>query len=134
MDFLGLRNLTDIADAVEMIRRREPGFSIEDIPQDAPEVYRMMSQANSDGVFQYESPGMKRVLLQLRPDRFEDLVAVTALFRPGPMDSIPKYIHNRHHPEEVRYLHPSLEPILNVTYGCIVYQEQVMQIFRELAG
>ena len=134
MDFLGLRNLTVIADAVEMIRRREPGFSIEDIPQDAPEVYRMMSQANSDGVFQYESPGMKRVLLQLRPDRFEDLVAVTALFRPGPMDSIPKYIHNRHHPEEVRYLHPSLEPILNVTYGCIVYQEQVMQIFRELAG
>lgn len=83
MDFLGLRNLTVIADAVEMIRRREPGFSIEDIPQDAPEVYRMMSQANSDGVFQYESPGMKRVLLQLRPDRFEDLVAVTALFRPG---------------------------------------------------
>ena len=71
---------------------------------------------------------MKRVLLQLKPDRFEDLIAVTALFRPGPMDSIPKYIHNRHHPEEVRYLHPSLEPILNVTYGCIVYQEQVMQI------
>ncbi len=134
MDFLGLRNLTVIADAVDMIRRKKPDFAIEDIPLDAPEVYRMMSLANSDGVFQYESPGMKRVLYQLKPDRFEDLVAVTALFRPGPMDSIPKYIHNRHHPEEVRYLHPSLEPILNVTYGCIVYQEQVMQIFRELAG
>ncbi len=134
MDFLGLRNLTVIADAVEMIHRSKPDFSIENIPLDAPEVYRMMAQANSDGVFQYESPGMKRVLLQLKPDRFEDLIAVTALFRPGPMDSIPKYIYNRHHPEAVRYLHPSLEPILNVTYGCIVYQEQVMQIFRELAG
>lgn len=134
MDFLGLRNLTIIADAEEMIRRRVPDFHIENIRQDEPEVYAMMSRGDSEGVFQFESAGMKRVLQNLRPDSFEDLVAVISLYRPGPMESIPRYIHNRHHPEQVRYRHPKLEPILRVTYGCIVYQEQVMQIFRELAG
>ena len=134
MDFLGLRNLTIIAEAEEMIRRREPFFSVNDIPRDAPAVYKMMSAGQSDGVFQFESAGMKRVLTQLKPDHFEDLIAVISLFRPGPMESIPRYIENRHHPERVTYRHPLLEPILKVTYGCIVYQEQVMQIFRDLAG
>lgn len=134
MDFLGLRNLTVIADAERMVQRTHPDFRMESAPLDAPEVYKMLSQANSEGVFQFESPGMKRVLSQLKPDCFEDLIAVISLFRPGPMDSIPKYINNRHHPEQVTYAHPLLKPILQVTYGCIVYQEQVMQIFRELAG
>ena len=134
MDFLGLRNLTVIADAERLIRRHTPDFRIDAIPQDAREVYDMLSAGHSDGVFQMESGGLKRVLMSLRPDRFEDIIAVIALYRPGPMDSIPKYIHNRHHPDQVRYLHPRLEPILRVTYGCIVYQEQVMQVFRELAG
>ncbi len=135
MDFLGLRNLTVIHDAETMISR-ETGkpFDIHDIPLDAVPVYKMLSQGASDGVFQFESAGMKRVLTQLKPDCFEDLVAVISLFRPGPMDSIPRYIENRHHPERVTYLHERLRPILKVTYGCIVYQEQVMQIFRELGG
>ncbi len=135
MDFLGLRNLTIIADAVRMIHETgDTDFAIGKIPLDAPAVYKMLSQGNSDGVFQFESAGMKRVLTQLKPDHFEDLIAVISLFRPGPMESIPRYIENRHHPERVTYKHPLLEPILKVTYGCIVYQEQVMQIFRDLGG
>ncbi|MBR5540091.1 MAG: DNA polymerase III subunit alpha [Clostridia bacterium] len=134
MDFLGLRNLTIIDDAVQMVREHQPTFSIQTIPLDAPAVYKMMSAGNSDGVFQFESAGMKRVLIQLKPDHFEDLIAVISLFRPGPMESIPRYIQNRHNPEKVTYAHPRLKPILEVTYGCIVYQEQVMQIFRDLAG
>ena len=134
MDFLGLRNLTIIDDASKMIRAQQPDFRMEDIPTDSPEVYAMMARGESEGVFQFESAGMKRVLVNLGPDCFEDLIAVISLYRPGPMDSIPKYINNRHHPEQVRYAHPLLKPILDVTYGCIVYQEQVMQIFRELAG
>lgn len=135
MDFLGLRNLTIIDDACRMIREAaEPTFDIHTVPLDEPAVYRMLSQGNSDGVFQFESAGMKRVLTQLKPDHFEDLIAVISLFRPGPMESIPRYIENRHHPERVTYRHPLLKPILDVTYGCIVYQEQVMQIFRDLGG
>lgn len=134
MDFLGLRNLTIIAGAERMIRRHTLAFAVRDIPLDAPAVYKMMSAGNSEGVFQFESAGMKRVLTQLRPDHFEDLIAVISLFRPGPMESIPRYIANRHDPAQVTYAHPRLKPILDVTYGCIVYQEQVMQIFRELAG
>ncbi len=135
MDFLGLRNLTVIHDAVTMVRQNsDPAFDIQRISLDSPAVYKMLSQGNSDGVFQLESAGMKRVLTQLKPDSFEDIIAVNALFRPGPMDSIPRYIENRHYPERVTYLHERLRPILQVTYGCIVYQEQVMQIFRELAG
>ncbi|MBR5524825.1 MAG: DNA polymerase III subunit alpha [Clostridia bacterium] len=134
MDFLGLRNLTVIADAQRMIRRSDPAFSVADIPLDDPRVYRMLSAGQSDGVFQMESGGLKRVLTQLRPTRFEDIIAVISLYRPGPMDSIPRYIDNSRHPDRVKYAHPLLEPILRVTYGCIVYQEQVMQVLQALAG
>ena len=134
MDFLGLRNLTIIDEVQRMIRQAVPSFDINTVPLDEPSVYKMLSQGNSDGVFQFESAGMKRVLTQLKPDHFEDLIAVISLFRPGPMESIPRYIENRHHPERVTYRHPLLKPILDVTYGCIVYQEQVMQIFRDLGG
>ena len=134
MDFLGLRNLTVIHDAELMIRRFEPDFSINDIDYADKAVYDMISTGNTDGVFQFESGGMKNVLAQLKPNRFEDLIAVISLYRPGPMDSIPTYIRNRHDPSKITYKHPLLEPILKVTNGCIVYQEQVMQIFRELAG
>lgn len=134
IDFLGLRNLTIIRDTEVMVQQQYPDFAVDTIPLDAAPVYEMLAAGNSDGVFQFESGGMKRVLMNLSPDCFEDLIAVISLYRPGPMDSIPKYIYNRHHPEAVQYHHPLLEPILSVTYGCIVYQEQVMQIFRELAG
>ena len=134
MDFLGLRNLTVIADAEREIQKTEPHFTVANIPLDSEPVFEMLSAGNSEGVFQMESAGMKRVLGNLRPDCFEDLIAVISLYRPGPMESIPQYIHNRHHPEQVRYVHPALEPFLKVTYGCIVYQEQLMQVFRELAG
>ncbi len=134
IDFLGLRNLTIIRDAEALVQKKEPEFAIEDISLDEAPVFEMLAKGNSDGVFQFESGGMKRVLMNLSPDCFEDLIAVISLYRPGPMESIPKYVHNRHHPEQVRYRHPLLKSILQVTYGCIVYQEQVMQIFRELAG
>lgn len=134
MDFLGLRTLTVLSDAEKMVRRKEPDFSIAHVPDDDPAVYRMLAEGSTNGVFQYESGGMKNVLVQLGPQSLEDLIAVISLYRPGPMDSIPKYIENRHHPERVTYLHPLLAGILDVTYGCIVYQEQVMQIFRTLAG
>lgn len=134
MDFLGLRNLTVIHDAVELIRKNEKDFSIDEIDYEDSQVFHMISQGNTDGVFQFESSGLKNVLQQLKPNKLEDLIAVTSLYRPGPMDSIPTYINNRHHPEKIKYKHKLLEPILNVTNGCIVYQEQVMQIFRSLAG
>lgn len=134
MDFLGLRNLTVIDDAVRLIRRKVPDFNIENISEDDGQVFNMMSAGNSEGVFQFESQGMKNVLTQLRPDSLEDLIAVISLYRPGPMDSIPTYIDCRHNPGNIRYKHPLLKDILNVTYGCIVYQEQVMQILRTLAG
>ncbi len=134
MDFLGLRNLTVIADAERMIQQHTPAFCVRNIPLDEKRVYKMLSAGQSDGVFQMESGGLKRVLTQLRPTRFEDLIAVISLYRPGPMDSIPRYIENSHNPSRVTYAHPLLEPILRVTYGCIVYQEQVMQVFRALAG
>ncbi len=134
MDFLGLRNLTVIDDAVKMIHTVNPDFNIENIPLDDKAVFEMMSTGQSEGVFQFESQGMKNVLTQLKPVSIEDLIAVISLYRPGPMDSIPMYIDNRHHPDHITYKHPLLKSILNVTYGCIVYQEQVMQIFRTLAG
>ena len=134
MDFLGLRNLTVIADTERYIRKNDPDFGIEKIPLDDKETYEMMGKGGTDGVFQFESDGMKSVLRQFGPESIEDLTAILSLYRPGPMDSIPKYIHNRHHPEDVTYDTPLLKPILSVTYGCIVYQEQVMQIFRTLAG
>lgn len=133
-DFLGLRNLTVIDDAQKMIRRRQPDFKMNEIPLDDKSVFDMLSQGKGQGVFQFESAGMRRVLMDLKPESLEDLIAVISLYRPGPMDSIPKYIANRHNPQKVTYRHPLLKPILEVTYGCIVYQEQVMQICRELAG
>jgi DNA polymerase-3 subunit alpha len=134
MDFLGLRNLTVIADSEAMIREREPDFSIEHIPLDDPAVFAMLSKGQTEGVFQFESGGMRNVLVQLGPEHMEDLIAVISLYRPGPMESIPRYIRNRHDPSRITYRHPKLASILDVTYGCIVYQEQVMQICRELAG
>ena len=134
MDFLALRNLTVIHDAELTIRKEKPDFDINRIPDNDKTVYELFSSGDTDGVFEFESNGMKNVLMQLRPENLEDIIAVLALYRPGPMDSIPKYIENRHHPEKVTYKHPLLEPILKVTYGCILYQEQVMQIFRSLAG
>ncbi len=134
MDFLGLRTLTVIKDTEKMVKKLDPEFSIEGIDLRDKEVFAMMSKGLTQGVFQYESVGMKNVLMQLKPDSIEDLIAVISLYRPGPMSSIPQYIENRHHPDKITYKHPLLSDILDVTYGCIVYQEQVMQIFRKLAG
>ena len=134
MDFLGLRNLTVIDDAQKYIRNNNPDFDIEKIPLDDKPTYTLMGKGLTDGVFQFESDGMKNVLRQFGPESIEDLTAILSLYRPGPMDSIPKYIHNRHNPQDITYLTPLLKPILDVTYGCIVYQEQVMQVFRSLAG
>ena len=134
MDFLGLRNLTVIDDTQKEIRKQTPDFDIDNIPIDDYATFKMMGEGFTDGVFQFESDGMKNVMRKFRPETLEDLIAIISLYRPGPMDSIPRYIHNRHNPQDVKYDTPLLEPILNVTYGCIVYQEQVMQIFRSLAG
>ena len=134
IDFLGLSNLTIIKHCCDEIKKVQPDFDIEDIPLDDSEVYDMLSRGETEGVFQFESGGMTATLMRLRPAGIEDLIAVLALYRPGPMDSIPNYISCRHDPRRVRYKHPMLKPILEVTYGCIVYQEQVMQIFRTLAG
>lgn len=134
MDFLGLRNLTIIDDAQKFIRQHTPDFDIETIPLDDKKTYTLMGKGLTDGVFQFESDGMKSVLRQFGPESIEDLTAILSLYRPGPMDSIPKYIHNRHNPQDITYSTELLKPILDVTYGCIVYQEQVMQVFRTLAG
>ncbi len=134
MDFLGLRNLSVIDHAEKMIQRRDPGFSMETIPEDDPRVFRMLSAGASQGVFQFESPGMKRLLTQALPQSIEDLTAIISLYRPGPMQFIPTYLENRKHPGAITYRHERLKKILEVTFGCIIYQEQVMEIFRELAG
>ncbi len=134
MDFLGLRTLTVIRDAENAVRRREPDFSIEKLNYDDPATYAMLGQGATEGVFQLESSGMKQVLVGLQPQNLEDVIALISLYRPGPMDSIPTYLRNRHEPDKIRYKTPQLAHILDVTNGCIVYQEQVMQIFRELAG
>lgn len=135
MDFLGLRNLTMINEAIQLIKENhgvEIDFSKMDY--DDPAVYEMISKGNTQGIFQLESAGMTEFMKNLNPSCFEDIVAGISLYRPGPMDSIPKYIENKKNPEKVKYVDPHLEPILNVTYGCMVYQEQVMQIVRELGG
>ena len=134
MDFLGLRNLTVLHNAKTMIQQTDPYFSDDMIDYDEKEVYEMIGAGYTDGVFQFESAGMKNVIVQMKPESIEDLTAALALYRPGPMDSIPKYLEYRHNPKKIRYKHPLLKDILEVTYGCIVYQEQVMQIFRTLAG
>ena len=134
MDFLGLRNLTVLEDAAELVRRHTPGFDVNTLPDDDAETFAMLAAGKTEGVFQLESAGMTSVCTRLGPKSIEDITAVIALYRPGPMDSIPRFIENSQHPEKIRYRHPSLEPILSVTYGCIVYQEQVIEIFRRLAG
>ena len=134
MDFLGLRNLTVIADAEKMIRRHTPDFNIEKVDMGDKATYEMLGHGSTMGVFQLESAGITNVVTGLQPQSIEDITAVVALYRPGPMQSIPRYIECRHHPEKVTYKHPLLEPILKVTYGCMIYQEQVMQVFQSLAG
>lgn len=134
MDFLGLRNLSVIDNAQKLIQKQNPGFSIEAIPDNDSDTFKMLAAADSVGVFQFESAGMKRLLSQAEPESIEDLIAIISLYRPGPMQFIPMYVENRRHPERVVYRHEKLHPILEVTYGCIIYQEQVMQIFRDLAG
>ncbi len=131
MDFLGLRNLTVIQDAAEMA-----GITLDTktMVYDAPEVFELISRGDTAGVFQLESAGMKSFMRELSPDSLEDIIAGISLYRPGPMDSIPTYIKNKKNPDKIQYLHPKLEPILRVTYGCIVYQEQVMQIVRDIGG
>ena len=133
-DFLGLRYLTIINDAQMQIKETHPDFDIERIPFDDKDTFALMAKGNTSGVFQLESSGIKQVLVQLRPECFQDIIAVIALYRPGPMESIPRYIECRHDPSKITYDTPLLEPILKETYGCAVYQEQVMRIFREVAG
>lgn len=134
IDFLGLRNLTVIRDCVREIRKTDPDFDISNIPLDDKGVYKMIANGDTLGVFQFESSGMTSTIMRLGPKCLEDLIAVISLYRPGPMDSIGTYIDNCHNPSHIKYKTPQLKPILDVTYGVIVYQEQVMQIFRELAG
>ena len=134
MDFLGLRTLTVIDDCVKAVREREPSFSIKNIPLDDEKTYDLFRNGDTYGVFQCESAGLRRVLSRLKPNNLEDIIAVISLYRPGPMDSIDTYIENRHNPERVKYKTEMLRPILEVTNGCMVYQEQVMEIFRSLAG
>ena len=135
MDFLGLRNLTVIRDALEMIENNY-GKTIDfsKMTYDDPKVYEVIAKGNTQGIFQLESGGMTQFMKNLKPDCFEDIVAGVALYRPGPMASIPTYIENKKHPDQITYIHESLEPILSVTYGCLIYQEQVMQIVRDLGG
>lgn len=133
-DFLALRYLTIINDTCNQIKEKEPSFDIEKLTLDDSETYALISSGNTLGVFQLESSGMRQMLTDLRPENIDDILAAIALYRPGPMDSIPKYIECRHNPERISYDLPELEPILKSTYGCVVYQEQVMQIFRDIAG
>ncbi len=135
MDFLGLRNLTVISNAVKIIKdTRGVCVNMDDIDYGKAEVYELISSGNTDGVFQLESAGMKSFMQEMRPTCFEDIIAGISLYRPGPMEQIPRYISNKQNPEKVTYRHPLLEKILNTTYGCMVYQEQVLEIVRTLAG
>ena len=134
MDFLGLRNLTVIHDAEELIRKHTPGFSIDTVRDDDPETFKMLTDGKTQGVFQLESQGMTGVCVGMKAGSIEDITAIVALYRPGPMDSIPKFIENKLNHKKVTYKCKELEPILKVTYGCIVYQEQVIEIFRQLGG
>ena len=134
MDFLGLRNLTVIEDAQQQIREIDPHFDIARIPDDDPETFKMLAEGKTQGVFQLESTGMTGVCVSMKASSIEDITAIVALYRPGPMDSIPRFIANKLDHRKVTYKTPLLEPILKVTYGCIVYQEQVIEIFRSLGG
>lgn len=134
MDFLGLRNLTVIEDTVKIAKSMGIDIDMANIDYNTPEVYEMISQGDTDGVFQLESGGMRAFMKRLAPQNIEDITAGIALYRPGPMDFIPEYINNKMNPDKITYKHPLLKDILEMTYGCIVYQEQVMQIVRTLAG
>jgi len=134
MDFLGLRNLTVIEDAQQQIRQLEPDFDISRVPDDDPETFAMLTEGKTQGVFQLESAGMTGVCVNMKAGSIEDITAIVALYRPGPMDSIPTFIANKLDKRKITYKTPMLEPILKVTYGCIVYQEQVIEIFRSLGG
>lgn len=134
MDFLGLRNLTVIEDAERQIRELEPDFDIDTVPDDDPATFQMLAEGKTQGVFQLESAGITGVCINMKPTSIEDMTAIVALYRPGPMDSIPKFIANKLDHRKITYKTPLLEPILKVTYGCIVYQEQVIEIFRSLGG
>lgn len=135
MDFLGLRTLTDIKKAKQYIRETTGDeVDFEKLGYDDPKVYELLGSGETDAVFQLESPGMKSFMKQLLPKSLEDIIAGISLYRPGPMDSIPTYIDSKNNPEKISYMHPLLEPILNMTYGCLVYQEQVMQVVQVLAG
>ena len=134
MDFLGLRTLTVIQDAINLVKDNR-GIDVQfDANMSDQKVYKLWQDGNSSGIFQFESQGMTNFMKELKPDCLEDIIAGVSLYRPGPMDQIPRYIRNKKDPSHAEYTHPSLEPILNVTYGCMVYQEQVMQIVRDLAG
>ncbi len=135
MDFLGLRNLSDIKNCIEYVKENY-GVTVDfsNSNYDDPKVYELISNGNTDAVFQLESGGFKKFLRELKPTCLEDIIAAVSLFRPGPMDSIPRFVDSKHHPEKIRFAHPLLKPILEQTYGCIVYQEQVMKIVQELAG
>ena len=133
-DFLGLTTLSILVKAVALLKKRGVEIDLEHLPLDDLKTYQMLSKADATGVFQMESSGMRDVLRRLKPDRFEDLIAVVALYRPGPMDNIPSYIKRKHKEEQPDYLHPRLEGILKETHGIMIYQEQVMQIARELSG
>lgn len=135
MDFLGLRNLTVIENAIRIIEKnRGIKIDLDNLDYDRKEVYELISSGNTDGVFQLESAGMQSFMMELKPDNLEDIIAGIALYRPGPMDQIPRYIKNKMNPNQVTYKHPLLKGILGVTYGCMVYQEQVLEIVRILAG
>lgn len=134
MDFLGLRTLTVIQDTIELVKANR-GIDVEfDKDMNDSKVYKLWQDGNSVGIFQFESQGMTNFMKELKPDCLEDIIAGVSLYRPGPMDQIPRYIANKKDPEHAVYTHPALKPILEVTYGCMVYQEQVMQIVRDLAG
>lgn len=134
MDFLGLRTLTVIRDTLDMLCEQGIDMKPEDIPRDDPAVYEMISAGDTDGVFQLEGGGMRTFLTNMKPSCFEDIIAAISLYRPGPMESIPRYIQGKQNPSSIHYETEKLRPILDVTYGCMVYQEQVMQIVRDLAG
>ena len=134
MDFLGLRNLSVIQDAEALAQQEDPDFQIAKAPDNDPETFAMLAEGKTQGVFQMESTGMTGVCVSMKPTSIEDLTAIVALYRPGPMESIPKFVENKFNPGKVTYKTPLLEPILKVTYGCIVYQEQVIEIFRKLGG
>jgi len=133
-DFLGLKTLTVIQTALKLLRRRDIDINIDHIPLDDAKTYQLLASGEATGIFQLESSGMRDAIRKLKPDRFEDIIAMVALYRPGPMDNIPSFINRKHGKEEPDYLYPSLEPILKETFGIMIYQEQVMQIAQVLAG